>query len=239
MSIKFAAIPPEAIFDKRLEASHVRTLAALAYHGASKSNGCWPSYEKLAEELQTTRRSIIRHIKVLCDCGYLTKTPTKTSTGNQSSNIYRIDLDIVITSGIDSELVTHTSPTSDTQRHILVTQMSPKLDKRELDKENYIYKQKKPKLVTIQDWEKSNQRLTVSLMANWVEERKFCPVVIEQLISEFRTEMEGKGKLYADFKSAFQTYLNKGYLSKKPYDCLAVNNKNNSATNVYSRGGSL
>jgi len=77
--------------------------------------------------------------------------------------------------------------------------------------------------MTIGEWEAVHGELCRDMLGGWVRERKFCPKLVEQLIGEFRLEMKGKGKLYADFKATFQTYLNKGYLSKKPDQVLLVN----------------
>lgn len=73
-------------------------------------------------------------------------------------------------------------------------------------------------------WELSKgDRLRVSMMIGWIQQKGFCSVLVGELIEEFRTEMVSKGLLYADFRATFQTYLNKGYLSKKPEQVLLVN----------------
>lgn len=82
---------------------------------------------------------------------------------------------------------------------------------------------KKKAELTLHEWEQQNGILVVAMMQSWVKQNLFCERTVHQLIEEFRTEMKSKGNLYADFKATFQTYLNKGYLSKKRDQVLLVN----------------
>jgi hypothetical protein len=78
--------------------------------------------------------------------------------------------------------------------------------------------------MTLQQWEETKGViLNPSMLKGWITQKGFCTTLISQLVEEFRTEMLGKGLRYADFVAAFQTYLNKGYLSKKPEQVLLVN----------------
>ena len=79
------------------------------------------------------------------------------------------------------------------------------------------------------------------MFAPWIRKKLLCPILIGKMIEEFRTEMIGKGKQYADFRAAFQTYLTKGYLSRSLSNCLLANSPHRSQdeTIVYNRGGAL
>lgn len=80
--------------------------------------------------------------------------------------------------------------------------------------------------MTLQAWELARgQELHWVNLERWAAQKQFCEMSIRLLIEEFRTEMMGKGLRYADFVAAFQTYLNKGYLSKKSDQVLIVNSR--------------
>lgn len=73
-------------------------------------------------------------------------------------------------------------------------------------------------LMNIQQWEeKQGCLLNYSMITKWVRAKEFCPVLISEMIEEFRLAMISKDKQYADFAAAFQNYVNSGYLSKKAY----------------------
>lgn len=78
-------------------------------------------------------------------------------------------------------------------------------------------------LMTLPVWEVKNGTLVYHMLRAWAMRKKLCPRTVEELIEEFRTEMLSKNKEYADFTAAFQTYLNKGYLSKQLPQVLWVN----------------
>lgn len=78
--------------------------------------------------------------------------------------------------------------------------------------------------MTLEEWEAAQgARLGLTPLMGWVTQKQFCPVLVRELIEEFRLEMIGKQKLYANFTATFQTYLNKGWLSKKPDQVLLIN----------------
>lgn len=102
---------------------------------------------------------------------------------------------------------------------------------------------KSPSLMSISAWEKTNGALTVARVIDWVESKRFCPIMVRELIEEFRIEMDSKNKQYADFRSAFKVYLIKGYLSKTAYQVALERsphrNKTADHTSIDRRGGSL
>jgi|GEM_PF-4786898 len=77
-------------------------------------------------------------------------------------------------------------------------------------------------LVTLQEWEAVNGQLAPSQMVKWIMDNKLDLRMLSAMVGEFRQEMLAKGKQYANFKAAFQTYLAKGYLSKTFTQCCAV-----------------
>jgi hypothetical protein len=74
-------------------------------------------------------------------------------------------------------------------------------------------------LVQLGEWEDLHGKLCTNMMPDWIKQCGLCPIMVQKAIIEFREEMLAKGKTYADFARAFQTYLRKGYLSKKLADC--------------------
>lgn len=76
---------------------------------------------------------------------------------------------------------------------------------------------KAPALKNLFEWEaEKNCQLRWEMLREWVAGNGYDLTLIQKMIEEFRLEMIGKNKMYADFKATFQTYVNKGYLSLKP-----------------------
>ena len=95
-------------------------------------------------------------------------------------------------------------------------------------------------LTTVIDWELHSGLLAdMPRKSAWVEKNKLCPQAVTRMALEFRSEMIAKGKQYADFWAAFQTYLTKGYLSKTLNDCLLENNRSSAGTTIHTKGVSL
>lgn len=98
-------------------------------------------------------------------------------------------------------------------------------------------------LCELPEWEeKMGCQLNSSMISSWCLEKGLYHPTITRLIEEFRIEMISKGKEYADFKSAFQTYLTKGYLSLTLAGAQATSKREAMAidsTNVNRRGGDL
>lgn len=94
-------------------------------------------------------------------------------------------------------------------------------------------------LITLQEWEVVNGLLGAVMMEDWINAKGLCRFVILEMIQEFRGEMYAKGKQYANFKSAFMTYLNKGYLSKTLDGCKVERSPYQNKTILDKRGVTL
>lgn len=95
-------------------------------------------------------------------------------------------------------------------------------------------------LVTLEIWEQEGgwQR-TAKSIKDWVERYGLCPKMTEEMLDEFRREMISKGKQYANFAMAFQTYLRKGYLSKNMFACMLERSPYTNKTILDKRGVTL
>ena len=93
--------------------------------------------------------------------------------------------------------------------------------------------------ITLEEWENIHGPLRSTMMWDWIRQQKLCPQMIAKMIQEFRTEMQGKGKQYANFRAAFQTYLAKGYLSKPITACTLERSPYKSETVIETKGGVL
>ena len=91
-------------------------------------------------------------------------------------------------------------------------------------------------LVTLQEWEAKHTPLSIVMMVEWMDRLKLCPLMIGDMVDEFRGEMIAKGKQYANFKAAFMTYLAKGYLSKQITACTIDRSPYRTKTTIDSRG---
>lgn len=89
-------------------------------------------------------------------------------------------------------------------------------------------------LMSLETWEHLNGQLSTNHFGAWIMAKNLSPVALREMIDEFRTDMLAKGKMYADFARAFQTYLMRGYLSKKFENC-----KCQRSTFIENRGGVL
>lgn len=94
-------------------------------------------------------------------------------------------------------------------------------------------------LVTLQAWEKEFGTLRAHMMEDWLTRHKLCYDAVAAMVDEFRGEMTAKGKQYVNFKAAFMTYLNKGYLSKTLDACTLARSAYKSQTIIDSRGVNL
>lgn len=243
MSSKFSIIPTSALFDPRIEPTHICTLAMLSFYGGTKQQGCWPSYQTIAVDLQTSRRTVIAHVKHLVECGYIIKEHDHRADGSQSSNVYRVNLDTSFGPlGDDSKIhaggIPISPPSANNFTGTSENNFTEKKNyiKPELDKKN---KKSKSVLLTLQDWEvQTGAQLNASMISSWCREKGLFHPVITDLIGEFRLEMMSKDKQYADFAKAFQTYLTKGYLSKTLAYAQELSRKQQD-TQIHSRGVNL
>lgn len=214
MPSKFSIIPADACFDDRITAPQLRTLAALGWYGGSKDSGCWPSLNALCKQLQVGKRVLIRNINQLVACGYVERTARFRKDGSQSSNTYRVILDT------DFELTPGDSPDhppgADNATVAGGPAGHPSKENNKTEQQKRIYK---PVKMTLQDWElKVDSQLCPQMMQAWIQQKSLCPKLVADAIEEFRTKMKAGGNVYADFKAAFQNYVNSGYLSKKLSD---------------------
>lgn len=97
----------------------------------------------------------------------------------------------------------------------MVNAMVEKVRERKATAPKKMRNTKAPALMSLPAWEKQQgAQLTIRNVQDWVTSRQLCPVMVMELIQEFRTEMVSKNKQYAMFDAAFKVYLTKGYLSK-------------------------
>ena len=80
-------------------------------------------------------------------------------------------------------------------------------------------------LVALEDWEAADGwQKSQHGMAAWIDRHHLDSNTVNEMVDEFRREMKAKGKQYANFAMAFQTYLRKGYLSKPMTACVKKEN---------------
>lgn len=80
---------------------------------ASDEGGCWPSHSTIAKHCQCDRRTVIRHIKILEEKGWLRVQRRFDNQGCKTSNFYILNL---------PDHVTQDHMGSDTMSHTLVTE---------------------------------------------------------------------------------------------------------------------
>lgn len=95
-------------------------------------------------------------------------------------------------------------------------------------------------LMSIEDWEANDGwPKAAHSMSDWIDRNKLCPRMVSEMVDEFRREMRAKGKQYANFAMAFQTYLRKGYLSKPLTACTLERSTFHQGTVIHNKGVSL
>lgn len=95
-------------------------------------------------------------------------------------------------------------------------------------------------LMTIEEWEANDGwPKAAHSMSEWIDRNKLCPRMVNEMVDEFRREMRAKGKQYANFAMAFQTYLRKGYLSKAQSACTLERSTYAQNTVIHSKGVNL
>lgn len=231
-------------------------LLNLSCHMNEQGESCHPSIEHQADSTGLSKRAIIEHIQLAVDAGFLVRQYVHPSTSQWKYSEYRAcfpkDYSLPTAEDFQSNVGDPPSPRQNTNvgdpnDTILVTEgnsnsslnTSPKEVSKKVRKNIYTKKQ-----MTLQQWEDSPEigcNLNYSMFSNWVREKGYCPVLVSQLIDEFRIDMISKGKAYADFRAAFQTYLTKDFLSKTSIQTLLVNSPHKSVdhTTINRRGGSI
>lgn len=84
---------------------------------ANDDGVCWPSYNHIADQCEISRRSAMRHVKILVELGLVAVTYRSGEKGN-SSNIFRLKLDSDTSDKLSppsQEVVTEDHQPSDTQ----------------------------------------------------------------------------------------------------------------------------
>lgn len=59
---------------------------------ANDDGECWPSYQKIADACEISRRSVMNHIKWLEEHGFLTSRVRKNADGMNRTNVYKLTL---------------------------------------------------------------------------------------------------------------------------------------------------
>lgn len=92
------AIPVRAFTDKRLKKTDLGVLASI-YQRTDKNGYCWPSYRRIAEDSNCSRRTAIYSVGRLVSCGYLVKVdrtiPNTKGEGKDTSNGFYINFNPV------------------------------------------------------------------------------------------------------------------------------------------------
>ena len=71
----------------------LRKLVLLKLADQANDHGeCWPSYQHIADHCETSKRSVMNHVKALEESGLLRREYRKGEKGNQS-NVYHLSLD--------------------------------------------------------------------------------------------------------------------------------------------------
>lgn len=227
---KFAVIPADALFDKRLSNATLRCLSLICYYGAQKASGSWPAYETIAADMDSDRRNVMRYIKTLCECGYITKEKRHRADGSQTSNAYRVAFDIEVPEdALGDGKKRHPGDVVKDARVGVVNDhpASGKIDHPK-EQENLTVKKNNKKSIkmTLTAWEEmTGSELRVQQMVSWVKENRLDADKVALLIVEFREMMMANGTQYADFTAAFKNYVRRGFLTVKMAGLLALPDK--------------
>lgn len=90
---RFSIIPARAVYDSRLSPHALKVLCALGVH-SDKSGWCYPSLKKIGALIGCSRQTVSGHISILVRLGYIESRIQKRDDGGQSSNLYRILMDV-------------------------------------------------------------------------------------------------------------------------------------------------
>lgn len=255
----------EAIQLSTLKPTTRHVLLNLASYMDKHGKSCFPSIDEQAKTTGLSKKAIIDHVNHAIEAGFLVKrlhryagqqwrrseyfaVYPKSATLKHEDHYSENYEEIIPSEGGERRTP---SPQKGGERHSKGGE--PKGEKVVYDvHSNYplnypenkpvkIYK--KTSLVTLEQWEeKIGAQLNATMLASWCREKGLFHPTITRLIEEFRIEMMGKGKQYADFKSAFQTYLTKGYLSLTLIGAQNLCKRESQAmagTTINRRGGDL
>lgn len=90
---RFSIIPARAVYDSRLSPSALKVLCALGVN-ADRGGWCYPSLKKIGALIGCSRQTVSGHIGTLVSLGYIESRVQKRDDGGQSSNLYRILMDV-------------------------------------------------------------------------------------------------------------------------------------------------
>lgn len=196
----------------------------LSCHMNEVGESCHPSVEHQAEATGLSKRAIIEHIQLAVDAGFLVKQYIHPKESQWKYSEYRAVFPEVFSlptakdyaSNVGDPPACGKNTSGDPSGTMLVTQgnSNSSLNSPPFKEEKKRYK--KPQAKMLSEWEDENTELCAQMIMSWVKSKGYCPVLVELLIQEFRIDMRSKGKKYADFTAAFQNYLIKGWLSKRP-----------------------
>lgn len=221
----------DAIKQSSLSPVTRHVLLNLSTYMNQDGESCYPSIDEQAKTTGLSRRSVISHLDAACAAGFLFKSSHQFAGQKWKRNEYvaifpegfsvRRHEDINAEGGERHSPVAKIAHAGDApeggERHDkkVVNDVHSNLPLNSPKETNHKKYKKKPVLLSIEAWEESiGVRLCAEMVKSWCKEKKLTRVVTDGLIQEFRVEMIGKGKEYADFRATFQTYLTKGWLSK-------------------------
>lgn len=250
-AIKKSSLPPVT--------RHV--LLNLSTYMNQDGESCYPSIDEQARSTGLSRRSVIGHLSYAITAGFLYKTTHQFKGQKWRRNEYCAGFpkacELIRAEDVAAEGGERYTPRTviideggdrgapeggDRHDHKVVHDVHSNYSLNS-PKETKEKKYTKTKLVTLQDWEAAQGcALNSSMISSWCREKGLYHPTITRLLEEFRIEMMSKGKQYADFKAAFQTYLMKGYLSLTLAGAQATSKREAAAldsTNVSRRGGDL
>lgn len=90
---RFAVIPVRAIEDERFSMTHLRVLCGLGSH-TDKNGWCRPAASTLAKRVNVSRQRVSACIQDLREWGYIEIYSRCRNDGSQTSNMYRVLLDV-------------------------------------------------------------------------------------------------------------------------------------------------
>lgn len=182
--------------------------ARMNMHG----DGCFPSYQRIADDASLSRGNVIKHIKVAVDAGWLNKEVRRISAGLHSTNIYSIafggghpgippshlgELVVVIQDDPNTTVLTPQL----TQEHIDAhAEAQPKFSKKKSD-------------TTITEWIESGGEITDD---DPIWERSAKAAIPEQFISiawfVFKRKATETGRKQKDWKANFRDAVMRDWL---------------------------
>lgn len=89
---RYSIIPANAVWDRRLNHTDLRVLAALGSY-TDKQGWCFPSQQELADKVGVHRQRVCAAIKVLTDCGYVVSRPRTDQRRGKIGCEYRVVID--------------------------------------------------------------------------------------------------------------------------------------------------